>query len=154
MPRFLAAWESVVIALQVTLELSFEVVKAVPLERRSVLLFMPPFAEGFTEDAIFIERDQEDAIEFGWHAGRNADEGGPPTRDSLLACDGEDLVAEADVLLGLSDMRPVFEDGWPAPHRFEERSDLVGAVFGEQVGCGLGVASFPGAAVGVQPRRK
>src|SRR3989441_13261362 len=117
-------------------------------------LFRSPFAEGFTEDAIFIERDQEDAIEFGWHAGRDADEGGPPTCDSLLACDGEDLVAEADVLLGLSDMRPVFEDGWPAAHGFEERSDLVGAVFGEQVRCGLGVTSFPGTAVGVHSGRK
>ncbi len=117
---------------------------------RSNLLLVPPLAEGMAA-AIFVERDEEDAVEFGLEAGRNNHKGSPPAGDSMLGSYGENFVSKMDVLLGLGDVSPVFEDGFPSAHRFEERGDLIDAVFRIEVGGGLRVAAFPGMAVGIQP---
>ena len=117
---------------------------------RSNLLLVPPLAEG-TAAAIFVERDEEDAVEFGLEAGRNNNKGSPPAGDSVVRSYGENLVSKLNVLLGLGDVCPVFEDGLLSAHRFEERRDLVGAVLRVEVGGGLRVAALPGVAVGFQP---
>ena|ERR1700675_2219008 len=101
--------------------------------------------------AIFVKRDEEDAIESGLEAGRNTNERGPPAGDSLLGSKCEDLVSKLNVLLRLSHLRPVFENGLPSAQVFDARGNLIGAVFREEVRCGLRVAAFPRAAVGVQP---
>jgi hypothetical protein len=119
--------------------------------RRSILLLVPPLAEG-TAAAIFIQRDEEDAVEFSVETGRHNNKGRPPASNSLLGSYGENFVAKLNVLLGVSDVGPIFEDGWPSAHGFEERGDLIGAVFREKVRGGLRVAAFPRAAVGIQPR--
>src|SRR5216683_767177 len=90
----------------------------------SVLLLVPPLTEGMAA-AIFVERDEEDAVEFGMEAGRNNNKGSPPAGDSVLGSYGKNLVSKVDVLLGLGDVSPVFEDGFPSAHRFEERGDLI-----------------------------
>src|SRR5216684_5004748 len=87
---------------------------------RSILQLVPPLAEGMAA-AIFVEGDEEDAIEFGLKAGRNNDERSPPAGDSLVRGHGEDLVSKLNVLLGLGDVCPVVENGLPAAHRLEER---------------------------------
>ncbi len=117
---------------------------------RSSLLLVPPLAEGMAA-AIFVQGDEEDAVEFGLEAGRNNNQGSPPAGDSVLGSYGENLVSKLNVLLGLGDVSPVFEDGLLSAHRFEERRDLVGSVFRVEVGGGLRVAAFPGTAVGIQP---
>jgi len=81
--------------------------------------------------AIIVEGDEEDAVEFGLKAVWNNDEGSPPAGDSLLRGHGEDLVSKLNVLLGLGYVCPVVENGLPAAHRFDERGDLVGAMFRE-----------------------
>jgi len=63
--------------------------------------------------------------------------------DAVFGSYGEDFVTKLDVLLGLCDVGPVVEDGWLAAQGFEERGDLVGGVFGVEVGGGLRVAAFP-----------
>src|SRR5216683_6321687 len=117
----------------------------------SILLLVPPLTEGMAA-AIFVERDEEDAVEFGMEAGRNNNKGSPPAGDSLVRGNREDLTSKLNVLLGLGDVGPVFEDGLPPAHGFEKRGDLIGAVFREEVGCGLRVAALPCVAVGIQPR--
>ena len=117
---------------------------------RSNLLLVPPLAEGMAA-AIFVERDEEDAVEFGLETRRNNNKGSPPAGDSVLGSYGENFVSKMDVLLGLGDVCPVFEDGLLSAHWFEEWGDLIGAVFREKVRGGLRVAAFPGAAVGIQP---
>ena len=101
--------------------------------------------------AIFVERDEEDAVEFGRKARWNNDEGGPPAGDSVFRSYGENLISKLNVLLGVGDVCPVFEDGLPPAHGFEKRGDLIGAVFGKKVGCGTGVAACPRTTVGIQP---
>jgi len=117
---------------------------------RSNLLLVPPLAEGMAA-AIFVERDEEDAVEFGLEAGRNNNKGSPPAGDSVPGSHGKNLVSKVNVLLGLGDVCPIFEDGLLSAHRFEERSDLIGAVFREKVRGGLRVAALPGLAVGIEP---
>jgi len=95
------------------------------------LLLVPPLAEGMAA-AIFVEGDEEDAVEFGLQAGRNYDEGSPPAGDAVLGSYGENFVSKLNVLLGLGDVGPVFEDGLLSAHGFEERGDLISAVFGEE----------------------
>ena len=116
----------------------------------SVLLLVPPLAEG-TAATIFVERDEEDAVEFGLESWRNDDKGSPPVGDSLFRSQGENFISKLNVLLGVGDVGPIFEDGLLSAHGFEERGDLIGAVFGEEVRGGLRVAAFPRAAVGMQP---
>ncbi len=118
---------------------------------RSILQLVPPLAEGMAA-TIFVEGDEEDAIELGLEAAWNNDERSPPACNSLLWRCGEDLVSKLNVLFGLSYVRPVIENGLLAAHRFDERRDLIGAVFGEQVRSGVRVAACPSAAVSVQPR--
>src|SRR5260370_12972266 len=115
-----------------------------------MLRFGTPVAEG-TEAAIFVEGDEEDAGEFGWKAGWNNDEGSPPASDSLLRGHGEGLVSKLNVLFGLGYVRPVVENGLLGADGFEERGDLIGAVFREQVCGGLRVAACPRATVSIQP---
>ncbi len=117
---------------------------------RSSLLLVPPLAEGMAT-AIFVERDKEDPVEFGLEAGWNKHKGSPPAGDSMLGSYGENFVSKVDVLLGLGDVCPVFEDGLLSAHWFEEWGDLIGAVFREKVRGGLRVAAFPGLPVGIQP---
>ena len=81
--------------------------------------------------AIFVERDEEDAVEFGLEAGWNTDEGSPPPGDALFGSQGEDLVSKLNVLFGLGYVCPVVENGLPATHRRDKRCDLIGAVFRE-----------------------
>src|SRR5260370_33269189 len=115
---------------------------------RSNLLLVPPLAEGMAT-AIFVERDEEDAVESGLEAGRTNQKGSPPAGDSVLGSYGENFVSKLNVLLGLGDVCPVIEDGLLSAHWLEERGDLIGAVFREKVGGGLRVAALPGAAVGI-----
>ncbi len=117
---------------------------------RSILLLVPPLAEGMAA-AIFVERDEEDAVEFGLETRRNNNKGSPPARDSVLGSYGENFVSKLNVLLGLGDVCPISEDGLLSAHWFEERSDLVGAVFREKVRGSLRVVTLPGVAVGFQP---
>jgi hypothetical protein len=117
-------------------------------EARSILLLVPPLAEG-TAAAIFIQRGEEDAVELSVEAGRHNNKGRPPASNSLLGSYGENFVSELNVLLGVGSLGPIFEDGWPSAHGFEERGDLIGAVFGEKIRGGLRVAAFPRAAVGI-----
>src|SRR5260370_21536759 len=117
---------------------------------RSNLLLVPPLAEG-TAAAIFVESDEEDAVEYGVEAGRNNNKGSAAAGDSVVRSYGENLVSKLNVLLGLGDVCPVFEDGLISAHRFEERRDLVGAVLRVEVGGGLRGAALPGVAVGFQP---
>lgn len=114
------------------------------------MLLVPPLAERVAA-AIFVEGDEEDAVEFSVEAGRNDNEGSPPFGDSVVGSYGENFIAELDVLLRLSDVGPVIEDGWPAAYGFEKRSDLIGAGFREKVGGGLWVAALPSVAIGMQP---
>src|SRR5260370_35521695 len=93
---------------------------------RSNLLLVPPLAEG-TAAAIFVERDEEDAVEFGLEAGRNNNKGSPPAGDSVVRSYGENLASKLNVLLGLRDVSSGFEERFISSHRFEERRDLGGA---------------------------
>ena len=115
------------------------------------MLLVPPLTEGMAA-AIFVERDEEDAVEFGREAGRNNNKGSPPAGDSTIGSYGDNLVSKLNVLLSLGDVGPVLEDSLPPAHGFEKRGDLIGAVFREEVCGGLRVAAFPGASVGIQPR--
>jgi hypothetical protein len=115
------------------------------------LLLVPPLAKR-TAAAIFIERDEEDAVELSVEAGRNNNKGRPPASNSLLGSYGENFVSKLNVLLGVSDVGPIFEDGWLSAHGFKERGDLISAVFREKVRGGFWVAAFPRAAVRIQPR--
>lgn len=101
--------------------------------------------------AIFIEGDEEDAIEFGLKAGWDNEERSPPAGDSLLQADGEDLESKLNVLFGLGHVSPIVENGLPAAHRLDERRDLIGAVYREEVRGGLRVVACPRAAVGIKP---
>src|SRR5260370_9545134 len=95
---------------------------------RSNLLLVPPLAEGMAT-AIFVERDEEDAVESGLEAGRNNHKGSPPAGYSVLGSYGENFVSKLNVLLGLGDVGPVFEDGFLSAHCLEERGDLACAAF-------------------------
>jgi hypothetical protein len=117
---------------------------------RSILLLVPPLAKG-TAAAIFVERDEEDAVEFSAEAGWNNNEGSPPASDSLIKSYGEDFVSKLNVLLGVGDVGPVFEDGLLSAHGFDERGDLIGAVFREELRRGVRIAAFPRVAVSIQP---
>src|SRR5258708_5736009 len=117
---------------------------------RSNLLFVPPLSEGMAA-AIFVQGDDEDAVEFGLKTWRNNNKRSPPAGDSVLGSYGENLVSKLNGLLRLGDVCPVFENSLLSAHRFEERSDLVGAIFREKVRGGLRVAALPGLAVGIQP---
>jgi len=114
------------------------------------LLLVPPLAEG-TAAASFVEGDEEDAVELGIEAGRDDNEGSPPAGDAVLGSYGENFVSKLNVLLGLGDVGPVFEDGLLSAHGFEERGDLIGAVIRVEVSGGLRVAALPRLAVGMQP---
>ena len=117
---------------------------------RSILQLVPPLAEGMAA-TIFVEGDEEDAVEFGSKAVWNNDEGSPPASDSLLRGYRENVVSKLNVLFGLGYVRPVVENGLLGADGFEERGDLIGAVFREQVCGGLRVAACPRATVSIQP---
>ena len=91
---------------------------------------LPPLAEGMAA-AIFVEGDDEDAIELSSKAGRNNDEGSPPAGDPLLRGHRKNLVSKLSVLFGLGYVRPVVENGLLPTHRLDERGDLIGAIFRE-----------------------
>lgn len=114
------------------------------------MLLVPPLAEG-TAAAIFVERDEEDAVEFSVEAGRDDNKGRPPAGDSVFGSYGENFVSKLNVLLGLGDVGPIFEDGLLPAHGFEERGDLIGAVLREKGRGGLRIAAFPSMAISIQP---
>ena len=101
--------------------------------------------------AIFIEGDEEDAVKFGLEAGRDNNEGRPPAGDATIGSYGENFVSKMNVLLGMGDVDPVFEDGLLSAHGLEERRDLISAIVRVEAGRSLRIAAFPGAAVSIQP---
>jgi hypothetical protein len=98
--------------------------------------------------AVGGETDDEDTVYFDRAARPNTVERRPPSSDTCLAVDREDVMVEPDALLTTGDARPIRGYARAAEYRFLERGLLVSGVLGEEGRGRNGDPDLPGAPVG------